>query len=117
MEQLTCSKTGAAPNLGANDGAHIMKLTNTDFRDFRPSLQLASNLFRKTRIKSPEIVNQQLKWLRVKSVEKYSFDLESETFDDGGLHVLRYKKAIAYFRYPRFKFRPSQTDVLHLDFG
>ena len=116
MEQLTCVETGDAPNLGANDGAHIVKLTNTDFRDFRPSLQLASNLFRKTKIKSPDVVNQQLKWLTVKSVERHSFAPRSKTFNDGGLHVLRNKKAIAYMRYPRFKFRPSQADLLHLDF-
>jgi hypothetical protein len=37
--------TGDAPNLGANDGARLLQLTNTGYRDFRPSVQLGMTLF------------------------------------------------------------------------
>jgi len=30
--------------------------------------------------------------------------------------VLRHGPAMALLRYPRFRFRPSQADALHLDF-
>ena len=116
MEQFTCLKTGGAPNLGANDGTHILSFTNVDTRDFRPSLQLASNLFRGSSIIAPDFVNQQLKWLGVKPIEKFVPSPKSATFDVGGFHVLRKNDATVYFRYPRFRFRPSQADVLHLDF-
>lgn len=37
--------TAMQPNLGANDGARLIAVTDTDYRDFRPTLQLASTLF------------------------------------------------------------------------
>ena len=35
--------------------------------------------------------------------------------EDGGFAMLRQEKVLAMLRYPRFRFRPSQADVLHLD--
>src|SRR5690606_13722194 len=41
--------------------------------------------------------------------------LDGCSFDDGGYHVLRAGNKTAVLRYPRFRFRPSQADALHLD--
>lgn len=115
MEQMTCPETGEPPNLGANDGAQILAFTRADTRDFRPSLQLASTLFRDTRIDAPETAAQSLIWLGIPPSNRLATPLKSATLDDGGLHVLRVNKTAAYLRYPRFRFRPSQADALHLD--
>jgi hypothetical protein len=40
---------------------------------------------------------------------------QSYVADDGGFAVLRCGRAMAMLRYPRFRFRPSQADALHLD--
>lgn len=106
--------TGNAPNVGANDGARLLPLTDTDYRDFRPSVQLAAALFRGCDIFGSGLCNQPLVWLGVapaKSSPKYT----SRSFDSGGYHVLRTDNAIALMRYPRFEFRPSQSDALHVD--
>ena len=42
-------------------------------------------------------------------------NLTSRLFDDGGFALLRRGSAMALLRYPRFRFRPSQADALHLD--
>jgi len=42
-------------------------------------------------------------------------DVVSTDWGDGGFVLLRKEKAIALLRYPRFKFRPSQSDLLHVD--
>jgi len=115
MEQMTSSETGEAPNLGANDGAQILAFTWADTRDFRPSLQLASTLFRGTRVDAPDTASQSLTWLGVPPAEKPAPSLGSVTLDEGGLHILRAGNTTAYLRYPRFRFRPSQADALHLD--
>ena len=39
----------------------------------------------------------------------------SRSFDVGGYHVLRAGQAVVVLRYPRFRYRPSQADALHLD--
>lgn len=116
LDAMVDRTSGDAPNLGANDGARIMPLTDTGYRDFRPTLQLASVLFRRCRaIQSAGPWNDPLIWLGFPLPELASPSIGSRTFDDGGYHVLRSGRAFAVLRFPRFRFRPSQADALHLD--
>lgn len=116
LRQLVDPGTGDAPNLGANDGALLMPLADCDFRDFRPTLQLAAALFCNARAITPDGAwNEPLKWLQVSLPSGVLPPIMSESFDRGGLHVLRNDRAAAYLRYPRYRFRPSQADALHLD--
>lgn len=116
LEQLTDPQNGDVPNWGANDGAHIINLTNSGYRDYRPSVQLASSLFRNSIAYPPGPWDQQLYWLAVEPPVERAPQLTSRSFDYGGPHVLRAGKAVAYLHHPSFRFRPSQADVLHCDF-
>jgi len=106
--------TGDAPNIGSNDGARLLQLTGTDYRDFRPSVQLAVALFNNASAFGPGPWNIPLQWLGV-AEENRSVVPGSQSFDHGGYHVLRVGSTMAVLRYPRFRFRPSQADALHLD--
>lgn len=109
--------SGDAPNLGANDGARLLPLTDTDFREFRPSVQLAMGLFTAKRVYPAEgIWNAPLHWLGVNVPEAAAAPAGSRLFNDGGYALLRRGEATALLRYPRFRFRPGQADALHLDF-
>lgn len=108
--------TGDGPNFGANDGARLLQLTDTDYRDYRPSVQLASALFCNARAyKANGNWNLPLAWLSVDLPSATMPPLVSRLFDDGGYAVLRSGSAMALLRYPRFRFRPSQADALHVD--
>lgn len=117
LHAMTDRVSGDAPNIGANDGANLLPLTDADPRDFRPSVQLAAALFLSAEaypLDGPW--NAQLEWL---DVDCHSTTLErppSRLLDDGGYAVLRRGNAFAVLRYPRFRFRPSHADALHLDF-
>ncbi len=111
---MTDAKTGDAPNIGANDGARLLQLTGTDYRDFRPSVQLASALFCGADAFGPGPWTTPLRWLGVADGNS-SPAPPSQSFDHGGYHVLRIGATMAVLRYPRFRFRPSQADALHLD--
>lgn len=116
LAQMVEPRTGGAPNLGANDGALILHLTDAPFRDFRPSLSLASALFCKERLYADQPhCDQQLLWLGIETKQTCNRKLESRTLEKGGFHILRSDRAMALLRYPRFRFRPSQADLLHLD--
>ena len=114
---FTDELSGDAPNLGANDGAKLMPLSNADYRDYRPSVQLASTLFyKKIAYKGKGSFNQPLKLLFLS--DNYSL-LSSDTeyhFNKGGYAYIKKGPAHCYVRYPRFKFRPGQCDALHVDF-
>lgn len=115
LEAMTCAKTGDAPNLGANDGARLIPLSGSDYRDFRPSVQLAAAVFEGRDAFGPGDWNLPLQWLGIPAGQQHRATT-SMTFDDGGYHVLRAGPSLAVLRYPRFRFRPSQADALHVDF-
>lgn len=107
---------GDAPNLGANDGARLLPLARTDYRDFRPTVQLASALFCAERVFSePGEWNATLKLLRVELPELKALAVGSAEFNDGGYAIMRKGQSFALLRYPRFRFRPGNADALHLD--
>jgi hypothetical protein len=41
---------------------------------------------------------------------------QAHQFDDGGYAVIRNRDATVITRYPRYRFRPSDCDALHVDF-
>jgi len=113
---MTQPSSGDGPNLGANDGARLLQLTDTDYRDYRPSVQLASVLFHSARAYAEEGEwNQPVYWLGLELPETQLHAQSSVQLDDGGYFVLQQASITALLRYPRFRFRPSQADALHLD--
>ena len=114
---MTQSSNGDGPNLGANDGARLLPLTDTDYRDYRPSIQLASVLFLSAcAFSGGGDWNQPVYWLGLALPETQLPAQSSLQLDEGGYFVLMQASAMALLRYPRFRFRPSQADALHLDF-
>lgn len=116
LANLVDADTGDAPNLGANDGARLLPLSDTDYRDYRPSVQLASVLFAEAKAYAEDgSWNLPLKWLGI-DLPAPTRDWQSgRHYEKGGLAVMRQGAAMALLRYPRFRFRPAQSDLLHLD--
>jgi hypothetical protein len=108
--------TGDAPNLGANDGSNLLPLTSADNRDFRPAVQLASILFQDASAYPDTTATAgHIRWLSVTPSKVSVEPQRSKVFDYGGYAVLKMGEATAVLRYPRFRFRPSHADALHVD--
>lgn len=111
--------TGDAPNVGANDGSLLLISPSTNFRDYRPTVQLASCLF------NSERAYPQGPWdeaCRYWNVEPASFTQKiqqpkSTVFMPGGFVKLMgiNSRSWTVLRVPNFRFRPSQSDALHVD--
>lgn len=108
-------ENGDAPNLGANDGANLLPLIDADYRDHRPSVQLAAALFLGARAYEHGPWDGVAEWLGMTLPNDRLDPPVTTILDDGGYAVLRTAGAMALLRYPRFRFRPSQADALHLD--
>lgn len=116
LQQFVDRTSGDGPNFGANDGAQLMVLADTDNRDFRPSLQWAAALFCDARaLAEPGSWDQTFAWLGLPQSAVVLPAPVSRTFDQGGMHVLRGGNTTVYLRYPRFRFRPGHADALHVD--
>ncbi|WP_254914658.1 heparinase II/III-family protein [Pigmentiphaga sp. NML030171] len=117
LTQITDPQSGDAWNWGANDGAHILHLTQTGYRDFRPSLQLAGAIFLERRIfDSAGEYDIQLDWLNIPRRQLPLPPLKSKLLPNGGIAILRRGEKRVFLRFPSFEFRPSHADSLHLDF-
>lgn len=114
LSAMTDPITGDTPNIGGNDGARLFQLTSHDYRDFRPSAQLAAALFEDRDAFGEGPWSAPMHWLSVPEGTT-STPPESASFHDGGFHVLRCNGVFAVLRFPRFRFRPSQADALHVD--
>ncbi|MCK5136195.1 MAG: heparinase II/III family protein [Bacteroidales bacterium] len=113
---VTDYSTGNCPNLGSNDGAKLLNLHSCDYRDFRPSLQLASALFRNTRYFENGPWNEPLYWFQIKNdnTEITKPKKRSVLLKSG--YVLLYSlNSWCLLRFPNFRFRPHQNDIFHFD--
>ncbi|MFM2586334.1 heparinase II/III family protein [Vibrio campbellii] len=117
LYQLIDTSTGDAPNLGHNDGAHLLQLTDTDYRDFRPSVQLASVVFLQACAWQEDgEYDEPLALLQLRKPQKNLQTPASFHFEHGGYIGLRNQSGtFALFNYPKFRFRPAQNDALHVD--
>lgn len=109
-------ESGDAPNLGGNDGAWLIHFTDTGYRDFRPSVQLAMALFLgRGAYEGEGEFDEQLKWMGVSPPDERAKGSEPQQFDYGGYSVLRHGRWMAVLKYPRYRFRPRHCDALHVD--
>lgn len=111
---ITDPKSNDAPNLGANDSSHLFSVPQSPYRDFRPTIALASALFDNARPWA-DYVDARLAALGIAPGEAIWPPATSRNSSDGGVHILRQGYTLAIMHYPRFRFRPSQADALHVD--
>ncbi|WP_407496732.1 alginate lyase family protein [Pseudooceanicola sp. MF1-13] len=114
LQAIVDPATGDAPNLGSNDGSHLFSVPETDYRDFRPTVGLAAALFGDGR-PWPDYYDPRVTALGLTQADHVWPSPTSRSSDVGGYHVLRTGQAMAVLRYPRFRYRPSQADALHVD--
>lgn len=109
-------ESGDCPNLGPNDGTMLQSNHGCDYRDFRPSLQLASLLLNDRRVFKEGPYNEVLYWFGLhKSIAKTeAFHKLSRVFKSGYV-VMKGGDSWSLLRFPNFKFRPSHNDAMHFD--
>lgn len=126
LRTLLVDTTGRVPNLGANDGAHFLDLTDLGYLDYRPTVQAVGVVTNGQRWLSAGPWDELAQWLGADAVgdslDKADQRITAKTpapvtdFADGGYVVWRDADRLALLRCPRrFRHRPSQCDLLHFD--
>jgi hypothetical protein len=120
LHRLVDPHTGRAPNLGANDGAYILPLTNCAFEDYRPALQTAGRAFLGRNLFPGGAWDEMCMWLtpQVAGGQKIADKPEEPTSPvikqpyrlDNPAH-----SSWAYLRAVNISSRPSHADQLHVD--
>lgn len=110
--------SGTTPNYGANDGAMILPLSESDYTDYRPVVQASYFLAHGKKILEDGPWNEPLLWLfGASSLDAPREDrpLGSTRLDGGGYYTVRGTESWAFTRCHAFKERPVQADELHFD--
>ncbi|MBC8351297.1 MAG: alginate lyase family protein [Planctomycetes bacterium] len=116
--QLQDKASGEVPCYGQNDGALILPLNNCKPRDFRPVVQAAAQLTRRTHEYDRGPWDEDILWLFGRDAVDASCrpteqnDLAAK---DSGYFTLRGSNGFTFVRAAKFRHRPSQADCLHTD--
>lgn len=106
-----------APNMGSNDSTALYKLDDLPYRDFRTRIQTLSVLLTGVRAYDAGPWDKALNLL---GVDSRDLPVESpqhtpNELRDGGFVKFVGDDSWAFLNYPKFKFRPSQADCMHID--
>ncbi len=131
MIMLSDAPSGAAPNLGGNDGALFLNTHACDYRDFRPSIQTASVLFHGYKHFAPGPWDEPGYWFGLNDKGGKGENEEGNRNSPHVIPVIDRKKASQVFpggyvvmvgqeswgmlRFPMYRFRPGHNDVFHVD--
>ena len=108
-------ENGWLPNYGANDGALFFKLSDTNYRDYRPQLQaLALALGIDIGLDGSY---EDASWYGSGQNSGKPMIMANgiHEFPMGGYYIIREQDSLTFIKCGGYKDRPSQADNLHLD--
>jgi hypothetical protein len=112
----TCmvDENGQLPNYGANDGALFFKLNDSDYRDYRPSLNaLAKSL--KIDLCLHDTEDELWYGIDSRPINTWIPSFGVHSFNKSGYYIFREDDTLTFIRCGNHKDRPLQADNLHLD--
>jgi len=118
LYQMQDEISGKVPCYGQNDSTMVLPLNNCDYHDFRPVIQSVHFLCKSARKYPAGPWDEDLLWLF--GLDALEAPLEEAPHADfvapeGGYYVLRAPLGFVLTRCTRFRHRPSQADMLHVD--
>lgn len=117
---LTDPATGGAPLCGANDGSNVLPLADSEYLDMRPVVQMASAVFRRELPLPEGPWDEAAAWLvsDLGSLGRVGWPEPPACWHgraSGCLQLVNGADRL-FLRCPeRFRHRPSQADMLHVD--
>lgn len=117
LRNMVDPETGDAPNLGANDGTHLLQFSGTSYRDYRPSVQLAGAYFFRIRYYTHDGSDDILHCMKVSLGVLHTSNKSrmSVLLSEGGFATFAGRSCWGILRYPQFQFRPSHADLMHIE--
>ncbi len=116
LGNMVDATTGDVPVIGANDGAYLFPVGRIEYRDFRLTVQTAAVLFyHKVAYEGKGDFNRRIALFKIPQPKDMIHFKQSKLYDQGGYAVLQQQDVMVVLRYPRFHYRPSQADILHVD--
>ena len=121
LKAMIVGRDGTAPNYGANDGALVFPLTNCEYTDYRPVVQTLEMVISNRAAFPSGPWDEEALWfggmklLELPRPKSEIPELELAA-TEGGYYIMHGDSSAVFIRCPeRFRHRPSQADLLHVD--
>ena len=118
IESVLESNGQSVPNWGGNDGSRILVFDDTDYRDFSSSVAVGKGMFSSIVNSENRVFSSYCNWLGFPNLERGDSPQPvprvatevAKTFPR-----ITSRNASVFLRMPEFRFRPSNSDALHVD--
>ena len=116
LDDVMDRDTGFVPNHGNNDGAYVLPLSTSVFRDYRPSLTAAAVTFGAPMPHGVEPSAEVLAWLGEQPPQSdQPRPLPYARQGESGWAIGRTERVMLFARAGRYESRPAHMDPLHVD--
>ncbi|MCA9891625.1 MAG: alginate lyase family protein [Anaerolineae bacterium] len=116
ISQMIEPETGQTPNHGSNDGSLILPLSECDYSDFRPVVQLGHFLCHGRRLLDAGPWDEALLWFGYHGADKAAGLVRRDgAFAEGGYYTQHGEISWAFIHAPVYSERPQHSDQLHVD--
>jgi Heparinase II/III-like protein/Heparinase II/III N-terminus len=117
--QNTDEKSGHLPNYGSNDGALFFPLNDSQYRDYRPTLNALHYYFTRKPLFNNIDSQEDTFWYNSNLKDFDTFPVLTyqpiNIFEQGGIATIRDNDSFTFFKCTNYKDRPAQADNLHID--
>lgn len=115
LYQCQEESNGWLPNYGSNDGALFFKLSQSDYRDYRPQLDALHQMLTSKKLYADDYEDK--KWYGV-SLQKYPA-IERKygciSYPISGYYLIREQNTLTFIHCGDYKDRPAHADNMHVD--
>lgn len=115
LYQCQEDKNGWLPNYGSNDGALFFKLSQNDYRDYRPQLDALHQMLTGKKLYADDYEDKG--WYGV-SKDKYPVIKRQYgciSYPVSGYYLIREQDTLSFIHCGDYKDRPAHADNLHID--
>lgn len=109
------NKDGYLPNYGSNDGALIFPLSNSDFRDYRPTVGAIHGLLKNESLFNEGMYDEEVIWFTNSIPKREVKQQEALNLKDIGQYSFRDDDSFLLVHLNDLKYRPAHMDQLHID--
>lgn len=116
LYQCQENSNGYLPNYGSNDGALFFKLSNNNYRDYRPQLDALHKLLTNKSLYEEEY--EDTLWYGNNKKSLFDPIIKQEgivKFSISGYYLIREVDTLTFIRCGNHKDRPAHADNLHID--
>jgi hypothetical protein len=115
LYQCQEESNGWLPNYGSNDGALFFKLSQNDYRDYRPQLDALHQMLTGKKLYAEDFEDKSWYAVSLQSFPPIKKKYGCIYYPVSGYYLIREQDTLTFIHCGGYKDRPAQADNMHID--